>query len=179
MQQIHEQLKKNLQFVHKKMKIYYNLWYKNISTFRTEQKIYLSHKNFKIKWTCEKLNYQKMRAFKIKQQTESMTFELELSEHSKAHLIVHTALLKSASDKVKLMKIMNIKKYKNQNYVIKKILEKKQINDTNHYLVKWKNYDNSENIWKSIEHLEKTQQMLRSFLQHQDLLRNHQTMQKK
>ena len=25
MQQIHEQLKKNLQFIHKKMKIYYNL----------------------------------------------------------------------------------------------------------------------------------------------------------
>ena len=65
-----------------------------------------------------------------------MTFELELSEHSKAHLIVHTALLKSVSDKVKLMKIMNIKKYENQNYIVKKILKKNQINETNHYLVK-------------------------------------------
>jgi len=36
MQQIHEQLKRNLQFVHKKMKIYYNLQHENISTFRTE-----------------------------------------------------------------------------------------------------------------------------------------------
>ena len=49
MQQIHEQLKKNLQFVHKKMKIYYNLQHKNIFIFKTEQKIYLSHENFKIK----------------------------------------------------------------------------------------------------------------------------------
>ena len=65
-----------------------------------------------------------------------MTFELELSEHSKAHLIVHTALLKSASDKAKLTKIMNVKKYENQNYVVKKILKKNQINRTNHYLVK-------------------------------------------
>ena len=65
-----------------------------------------------------------------------MTFELELSEHSKAHFIVHVALLKSASDKVKLMKIMNIEKYKNQDYVVEKILEKNQINKTNHYLVK-------------------------------------------
>ena len=97
-----------------------------------------------------------MRAFKIKWQIRSVTFELELSEHSKAHFIVHAALLKSASDKAKLVKIMNVKKYENQNYVVKKILEKNQINETDHYLVKWKNYDNSENIWKFIEHLEKT-----------------------
>jgi len=65
-----------------------------------------------------------------------VTFELELSEHSKAHFIVHAALLKSASDKAKLVKIMNVKKYENQNYVVKKILEKNQINETDHYLVK-------------------------------------------
>jgi len=65
-----------------------------------------------------------------------VTFELELSEHSKAHLIVHAALLKSASDKAKLTKIMNIKKYENQNYVIEKILKKNQIDETDHYLVK-------------------------------------------
>jgi len=49
MWQIHKQLKKNLQFIYEKIKIYYNLWYENISTFRTEQKIYLSQENFKIK----------------------------------------------------------------------------------------------------------------------------------
>ena len=77
-----------------------------------------------------------MRAFKIKQQIRSVTFKLELSEHSKTHFIVHITLLKSASDQAKLVKIMNIKKYENQNYVVKKILEKNQINRTNYYLVK-------------------------------------------
>src|SRR5438034_66353 len=136
MQQIHKQLKKDLQFIQEKMKIYYNLQHENISTFKTRQKIYLLQENFKTKQFCEKLNYQKMRAFKIKQQIRSITFELELSEHSKAHLIVHITLLKSASDQAKLMKIMNIKEYENQNYVVKKILEKNQINRTDHYLVK-------------------------------------------
>ena len=65
-----------------------------------------------------------MKAFKIKWQTESVIFELELSEHSKAHLIVHAALLKLASNNTRLVKIMNVEKYKNQNYVIEKILEK-------------------------------------------------------
>ena len=77
-----------------------------------------------------------MRAFKIKQQTESVTFKLELLKHFKAHLIVHIILLKSASDKVKLMKIMNVEEYENQNYVVERILEKNQIDETDYYLVK-------------------------------------------
>ena len=40
-----------------KMKVYYNLQHENISIFRTEQKIYLSCKNFKIKQLNEKLDY--------------------------------------------------------------------------------------------------------------------------
>ena len=138
------------------MKIYYNLWHENIFIFKMRQKIYLLQENFKTKWFCEKLDYQKIRAFRVKQQTESVTFELELSRHSKAHFIVHIALIKSASDNTKLAKIMNVEKYENQNYIVKKILEKNQINETNHYFVKWKKYDNSENIWEFIEHLEKT-----------------------
>ena len=85
-----------------------------------------------------------------------MTFELELSKHFKTHLIIHAVLLESASENAKLVRIMNIKKYENQDYVVEKILAKNQIDETNHYLVKWKDYDNNENIWKSIEHLEKT-----------------------
>ena len=77
-----------------------------------------------------------MKAFKIKQQIKSVTFELKLSEHSKAHFIIHTVLLKSASDNAKLARIMNVEEYENQNYVIEKILEKNQIDEIDHYLVK-------------------------------------------
>ena len=57
-----------------------------------------------------------------------ITFKLKLSEHFKTHFIVHITLLKSASDNAKLMKIMNVKKYENQNYIVEKILTKNQIN---------------------------------------------------
>ena len=77
-----------------------------------------------------------MRAFKIKQQTKLITFKLELSKHSKTHLIVHVMLLELASEKAKLAKIMNVEKYENQDYVVKKILAKNQINEINHYLIK-------------------------------------------
>ena len=118
------------------MRVYYNLQHENIFMFRTEQKIYLSHENFKTTQFSKKLDYRRMKAFKIKQQTKLITFKLELSKHSKTHLIIHAVLLESALENVKLTKIMNIKKYENQNYIIEKILAKDQINRTNHYFVK-------------------------------------------
>src|SRR5436190_20915328 len=104
--------------------------------FRTKQKIYLSCENFKIKQFSKKLDYQKMRVFKMKQQTKLVTFELELSKYFKTHFIIHVILLESALENTKLAKIMNIEEYKNQNYVVEKILAKKQIDETDHYFVK-------------------------------------------
>src|SRR5436190_21103068 len=118
------------------MKIYYNLQHENIFTFKTEQKIYLLQENFKIKQFCKKLDYQKMRVFKVKQQTELVTFELELLKHLKTHLIVYIVLSESALNNTRLVKIMNIKKYENQNYIVEKILTKNQIDEINHYFVK-------------------------------------------
>jgi len=65
-----------------------------------------------------------------------MTFELELSKYSKAHFIIHITLIESASDNIKIIKIINVKKYENQNYVVEKILTKNQINKINYYFVK-------------------------------------------
>ena len=66
----------------------------------------MSHENFKTKQFNEKLDYQKMKAFKVKQQTESITFELEFSKYFKTHFIIHIMLLESASDNTKIVKIM-------------------------------------------------------------------------
>ena len=136
MWQIHEQLKKNLQFVHKKIKIYYNLWHENIFMFKMKQKIYLSCENFKTKQSCKKFDYWRMKAFKIKWQTKSVTFELKLLKHFKIHFIVYAALIESALKNMKLTKIINVEEYENQNYIIKKILKKNQIDEIDYYLIK-------------------------------------------
>ena len=65
-----------------------------------------------------------------------MIFKLKLFKHSKTYFIVYIVLMKSASDNAKLAKIMNIEEYKNQNYVVKKILKRNQIDKINYYLVK-------------------------------------------
>ena len=65
-----------------------------------------------------------------------ITFELKLSKHSKAHFIIHVALLESASENTRIARIMNVEEYKDQNYIVEKILAKNQINKINYYLVK-------------------------------------------
>ena len=104
--------------------------------FMTEQKIYLSYENFKIKQFNKKFNYWKIKVFKIKQQIKLIIFKLKLFKYFKIYFIVHITLLESALKNTKLTKIMNIKKYENQNYIVKKILAKNQINKKNHYLIK-------------------------------------------
>ena len=86
------------------MKIYYNLWYENIFIFKTKQKIYLLQENFKMKQSCKKFDYQKMRTFKIKWQTKSITFELELLKHFKIHFIIHIVLLELVLENTKFTK---------------------------------------------------------------------------
>ena len=65
-----------------------------------------------------------MKAFKIKQQIKSVTFELKLLKYLKIYLIIHIMLIKSALENTRLTKIMNVKEYENQNYVVERILEK-------------------------------------------------------
>ena len=65
-----------------------------------------------------------------------MIFKLKLSKYFKTHFIVHIILLEFTSENAKLTKIMNIEEYEDQNYIVKKILTKNQINEKIHYLIK-------------------------------------------
>ena len=65
-----------------------------------------------------------------------MTFKLKLFKEMKIHSIFHAALIESASDNVSIAKIMNVKKYKNQDYDVEKILAQEEIDEETHYLMK-------------------------------------------
>ena len=135
------------------MKIYYNLWHENILNYKKKQKIYLSWDNLQTKWSCEKLDFKWLEAFRIKKQHESVTFELKLFKETRVYSIFHAALIESASDNALIAKIMNIEEYKDQDYDIESILVQEEINEETHYLMKWKRYNISENTWEFIEHL--------------------------
>ena len=50
-------------------------------------------------------------------------------------------------------------------YKVEKILKHKNINKQKHYLVKWKSYSNSENIWESEENLDRYLKIIEKYSQ--------------
>jgi bifunctional DNA-binding transcriptional regulator/antitoxin component of YhaV-PrlF toxin-antitoxin module len=57
-------------------------------------KVYLFRKNVKIKRLSDKLNYKKLRLFKINKKIKFMNYKLKLLKIIKIHLIFHMSLLK-------------------------------------------------------------------------------------
>ena len=67
----------------------------------------------------------------------------------------HMLLLKSTSDNVLVLRQVSDNYLIEQEdwYKVKKILRHKNINKKRYYLIKWKDYFNSENIWKLKDNL--------------------------
>ena len=61
---------------------------------REKGMIYLLRKNIKTKWLSDKLNYMKLRPFKIKKKLRPVTFRLIMPKGMRIYLIFHISLLK-------------------------------------------------------------------------------------
>ena len=89
---------------------------------KKRNKIYLLTKNLKTKKVSKKLNHVKVGSFFIKQQKESVNYELNLFSNIKIHPIFHVSLLKSADSKTLIQNTFHFQ-YENENeYEIEKIL---------------------------------------------------------
>ena len=93
-----------------------------MSQLKKKNKIYLLTKNLKTKKISKKLNHVKIDSFFIKQQKESVNYELNLFSDIKIHSIFHVSLLKLADSKTFIQNTFHFQ-YKNENeYKIEKIL---------------------------------------------------------
>jgi hypothetical protein len=72
--------------------------------------VYLIRKNIKIKRSSLKLNYIKLKPFKIKEKKESVTFILDLLKDIKIHSTFYISLLKPVLKNVKLVILVLLNK---------------------------------------------------------------------
>ena len=81
---------------------------------KKRDKVYLLQKNIKITRSSEKLNHIKIKSFKIVRNIKNISFKLNLlKEIKRKHSVFYILLLKSASERVLMLKqILN-------NYLIK------------------------------------------------------------
>jgi len=94
-----------MQFVTEKIKIYYNKTrFKNI-TLKKGNKVNLFIRNIAIKKSSKKLNYKKLKPFKIKRNIKGINFKLDLPKIIKIHPVFYVSLLKPANNKTPVIKI--------------------------------------------------------------------------
>jgi len=94
-----------MQFIAKKIKIYYNKTrFKNI-TLREKNKVYLFTRNITIKRPNKKLNYKKIKLFKIKKSIKGISFKLNLPKIIKIYLMFYVLLFKPVNKEILIIKI--------------------------------------------------------------------------
>jgi hypothetical protein len=78
------------------------------SKFKEGNKIYLFRKNIKIKRLSNKLNYKKLRLFKINKKVRSINYKLKLLETIKIYLVFYILLLELVSPNISIVLVTKV-----------------------------------------------------------------------
>ena len=166
MQTLYRELKQDIEFLLHRSAFYHNKHHAEASMLKKKNKVYLLWKNIEIIRSSNKLNYVKIRSFKIIRNIKEVSFELKLLKDIQwKHSVFHISLLELASDIVSVLEQISDNYLMKQEdwYKVERILEYKNINKQRYYLVKWKSYSDSENIWKLEENLNECSEIIKKY----------------
>ena len=146
---LHKELAEELQFVAERNAHYYNQRRSQEPTLKEGDKVYLVRKNINTKRPSDKLDHKKLGPFKIKQVKGPLNYELALPKTMNIFPVFHISLLEKAPPGAPPAPITEIQPVNpNAEYEVEKILHCKYISNKVKYLIKWKNYPDSENTWE-------------------------------
>jgi len=125
-----------------------------LTTYFINQLMWLNVKNIQIKKFFKKLEVKKYESYKILKRLSRQVYRLKLFSKMHIHSIFNVSLLKSFCLRKKelnelLMKDLELKKEIHDSWKINNILNSCIQNDQLQYLLSWKNFKASENIWES------------------------------
>ena len=168
MQMLHKELKQDIKFLSHRSAFYHNQHRSEESMLKKRDKVYLLQKNIETTRSSNKLNHVKIRPFRIIRNIKEVSFKLELlKDMQQKHSVFHVSLLESASDNISILEQVpdNYLIEQEDWYKVESILKNKNINRQKHYLVKWKSYLSSENIWESEENLNRCSEIIEKYSQ--------------
>ena len=168
MQTLHKKLKQDIKFLLYRLVFYYNKYCAEASMLKKRDKVYLLWKNIETTRSSNKLNHVKIKSFRIIRNIKRVSFELKLLKDMQwKHFIFHVSLLELASDSILVLEqiLDNYLIEQKDQYEVEKILKHKNINKQKHYLIKWKSYLNSENIWELEVNLNRCLEIIKKYSQ--------------
>jgi len=89
---LREKLVKDLQFIAAKLILYYNKYYNIKLIFKERNKVYLIRRNIKTKKLSDKLNYKKIKLYKIRKIKNLINYKLALLNNINIYLVFHIFL---------------------------------------------------------------------------------------
>ena len=164
LKKLHQELHKELTFIQQRMAAYANKKRSEGPTLKEGDKVYLLRRNIKTKRPSDKLDWKKLGPFKINKQISSVNYQLSLPQGMRIHPVFHVSLLEPAPKNAKLDRTTETT---NEEYEVEKILDHRQGQQETEYLIKWKDYDHTENTWEPSSHLTGCQEELEVYRRHQ------------
>ena len=140
----------------------------SVKTYFINQLMWLNVKNIQIKKSFKKLKARRYESYRILKRLSRQVYRLKLSSKTCIYSIFNVSLLKSFCSRKKksnksLMKDLKLEKEIYDSWKIDNILNNCIQNDQLQYLLSWKNFEASENIWKSSDYLDNCKTLLRFF----------------
>ena len=151
---LHKELSMDLQFISLRAKRYYDRGRSGEINLKVGDKAYVLRRNMKTTRKSNKLDHVKIGPFKILRNIKNTSYELELPDTMKRkHPVFHVSLLEPAHPETPNTTIPEGYIEPDEEYEVENILDKQLIDGEPHYLVKWKNYEHSDNTWEPMKHL--------------------------
>ena len=138
---------------------------KMASQLKKGDKVYLLTRNWRTKKPrTKKLDYVKVGLFSVEEKTGPVNVRLRLLRDARVHLNFHISMIELADQSTLLQEMFHYQPEEEQEFEAEEILKRKG----QRYLVKWKNYPDSENTWEPLRNLVNCQLLLQQFRQKQD-----------
>jgi len=127
-------------------------WTTEVKPFVVEERVYLRTNNIHVKQQSKKLNNKSIELFEVKRNIKGLSYELDLLKEMQIHSVFHAFMLQCCNQFIPLQTIETSVE-PDKEYQVENILEKRMISGKTHYLIKWKEYNTSENTWELKENL--------------------------
>ena len=169
MQEIQEKAKAVLGKVQEDMKKYADRYREETEEYRVGDLVLLSMKDLKYQMTgrrIEKLMERFVRPYKIKSIVSTNAIELELPSTVKIHPVVNVSRVRRYTGQVegqKKEKSQPVIIEREEEWEVEKIMNKRQVQGRDKYLVWWKGCTAEEDTWESKENFKNASNLVEEF----------------
>ncbi len=133
---------------------------KMASQLKKGDKVYLLTKNWKVKPPrMKKLDHIKVGPFLVEEKTGPVNVRLQLPRDAQVHPNFHISMIEPADHETPLQEIFHYQPEEEQEFEVEQILKRQG----QQYLVKWKDYPDSESTWEPLKNLANCQLLLQQF----------------